>query len=157
MSYQADVADATVTAANEFFRYARATAPDKLDWKPEGARSVLDIAREVAWCPLWAVQIMGSDKPPEFNEEKMAEMQQIESAWTTIDRCREVFDEHLGPFLELARSMPDGKLAETRWLPFEGGRDYTFREMLDYPRWNITYHTGQVAYIQTMYGDREMH
>jgi hypothetical protein len=30
-------------------------------------------------------------------------------------------------------------------------------EMMDYPRWNFNYHNGQIAYIQTLYGDKEMH
>jgi hypothetical protein len=54
-------------------------------------------------------------------------------------------------------AMPDERLAETKWLPFNGGRDHTYLEMLEYPRWNATYHLGQVAYIQTLYGDREIH
>ena len=30
-------------------------------------------------------------------------------------------------------------------------------EMMDYPRWNFNYHLGQIAFIQMMYGDKEMH
>jgi hypothetical protein len=29
--------------------------------------------------------------------------------------------------------------------------------MLEYPRWNATYHLGQIAFIQTLYGDKETH
>ena len=30
-------------------------------------------------------------------------------------------------------------------------------EMMDYPRWNFTYHVGQIAYIQTLLGDEKMY
>ena len=53
--------------------------------------------------------------------------------------------------------MPDERLSNTKWLPYNGGRDHTFLEMLDYVRWNCNYHTGQIAYIQTLYGDKEMY
>jgi hypothetical protein len=29
--------------------------------------------------------------------------------------------------------------------------------MLDYPRWNFNYHLGQIAYIQTHYGDKSLY
>ncbi len=53
--------------------------------------------------------------------------------------------------------MPDERLSEKKWLPFDGGRDFSMPEMMDYPRWNFNYHLGQSAYIQTLLGDREMH
>ena len=45
-------------------------------------------------------------------------------------------------------------------LPFGPGgsmKPFTIAEMADYPRWNFTYHLGQIGYIQTLYGDNAMH
>ena len=157
MNLQEYIVKGTRAAAEEFWRYAKAVPEDKADWKPgEGARSVLDMCREIARTPLWADEIF-SDKPMDFSEESMAKEMEIMAQWTTIDQCREEFDRNVANFYEVARTMPDERLNHTKFLPFEGGRDFTFLEMLEYPRWNLTYHTGQIAYIQTLYGDREMH
>jgi hypothetical protein len=37
------------------------------------------------------------------------------------------------------------------------GAKMTFAELLFLNYWNLVYHQGQIAYIQTLYGDREMH
>ena len=77
--------------------------------------------------------------------------------------CTEPRSRHTGrgPLLESGDSppsrMPDADLDKKRWLPYDGGRDFTMPEMMDYPRWNFNYHLGQIAYIQTLYGDKEMH
>lgn len=33
----------------------------------------------------------------------------------------------------------------------------TFFENLSYPGWNLVWHTGQINYIQTCYGDQDQH
>ena len=45
-------------------------------------------------------------------------------------------------------------------LPFGPGgsmQTFTVAELTEYPRWNANYHQGQIGYIQTLYGDRDMH
>ena len=78
-------------------------------------------------------------------------------SWTTAEICHTICLEKLELLYEAVRNIPDSQLAETKWLPYDGGRDFTYAEMLEYPRWNFNYHLGQIAYIQTLYGDKEMH
>lgn len=147
----------TRAAAKDVFKYAKAVPADKLDWKPlDAGRSVLDLCRELAMCPGWAVDII-EGKPQEWNEESMAAMKAEQEQWKTAEDCEAECNRRLEKLFELFRGMPDSRLAETRWLPYDGGRDFTMPEMMDYPRWNFTYHLGQIAYIQTLYGDKEMH
>jgi len=158
MKYQDYMVDVTKKAADEAFRYAVAVPDDKADWKPlEAGRSALDQAREMAQCPIWAVEILSSDEPPKFDGEAMAAQQAIMATWTTLAECQAKCSENLEKLFAVFATLSDEKLKETKWLPFDGGRDFTFAEMMDYPRWNFNYHAGQIAYIQTLYGDKDMH
>lgn len=156
MKYQEYILDETEKAAQQAFRYARAVPDDKLDWAPEGARSVLAICRELAMCPTWADEIVRG-VPMEFDEAAMEQGKKEQSQWKGVAECEAEFQRRMEPFAQTVRSIPDERLQETRFLPFEGGRDFTMVEMMAYPQWNSTYHAGQIAYIQTMYGDRQMY
>ena len=149
--------DAIGRAQEEVFRYALAVPEERVAWEPLGVgQSVLRMCRELAKTPDWAYQVLTDAKPE--NPEAAAEAQKAEmESWTTIAQCDAVCRAKLERLYDLYRGMPDARLSETKWLPFNGGRDHTYAELLDYPRWNFTYHLGQIAYIQTLYGDRAMH
>jgi hypothetical protein len=157
MRYQDYIIEATQRAAEEAMRYARAVPVDKLDWKVLGeGRSVLDQAREMAKTPDWAYDIIAGSTS-EWNEETMEQQRAEMEQWKSIDDCMTVCNEKLRRLFDLYRSIPDEQLTETKWLRYEGGRDFMYLEMMDYPRWNFNYHVGQIAFIQTLYGDKEMH
>ena len=158
MRIQEYMIDVTKSAASEAFKCARRTAADKVDWKPlDEGRSVLDQCREMAMCPKWAEDIISGVPMPEWNEEAFAAIKAEQEQWKTIDDCEDECNRRMESLFDMYRSLPDEKLSETRWLPYDGGRDFTMAEMMDYPHWNFTYHLGQIAYIQTLYGDKEMH
>jgi hypothetical protein len=158
MRYQDLIVEETKKAFEEVMRYAKAVPADKVEWSPlESGRTVLDQAREIAKCPDWAVSILASDEPPKWDEASMAETRAEMAAWTTIEECEAAGLARLERLYEVFASLPDEKLKETKWLPFDGGRDFTYQEMTTYPRWNFNYHAGQIAYIQILYGDKEMH
>lgn len=150
--------DETRKAADEAFRYARAVPADKLDWKPlDVGRSVLDLCREMAMCPGWAEDIITGKEQPEWNEETMAAIKKEQEQWKTTEDCQAECNRRLEKLFDLFRGLSDAKLSDTKWLPYDGGRDFTVEEMMDYPRWNFNYHLGQIAFIQTLYGDKDMH
>ncbi len=104
--------------------------------------------------PTWAVKVMtGWQQTHEDQSALDAEM----ATWATVAQCHAEFNQKITPWQELIRSFPEERFRETQWLPFNGGREHTYLEMMEFPRWNLTYHLGQIAYIQTLYGDREMH
>lgn len=158
MRFQDQMIESTRRAADEAFRYAAAVPEDKVEWSPlESGRSVLDQARELAMCPTWCQDIIEGKEQPEFNEETFAAIKKEQEQWKTVADCKAECDRRLESLFALFRDMPDSRLEEKKWLPYDGGRDFAMPEMMDYPRWNFTYHMGQIAYIQTLYGDREMH
>lgn len=157
MRLQDHMIDVIRGAQQEVFRYAKAVPQDKLEWRPlDAGRSVLDMARELAKTPDWARYVLTDAKPAEGTDPAAAQKAEMES-WKTVEDCERACLEKLEELFEVYRSMPDEQLSQTKWLPFNGGRDHSYAELLDYPRWNFTYHLGQIAYIQTLYGDGEMY
>lgn len=147
-------------AREEVFRYAEAVPAERLDWQPIGeggekGQSILALCRELAMTPDWAYSVL-TDAPRPSEEERAAMIADMES-WSSPEECERVCSAKLVRLFELYREFTDEDLQRTKWLPYNGGRDHTFLELLDYPRWNMTYHLGQIAYIQILYGDREMH
>lgn len=153
MRIQDYVIHASKEAAEEFFHYADATPPDKLDWKPlDTGRSILGLAREIAVTPTWAWRALTGAA---WSEEQETQDREEMSGWLTLDHCKAAQKERLNQWAEVVAAMPDEQLSQTKWLPFNGGRDHTYLELLGYVRWNSTYHLGQVAYIQRLYGDHK--
>lgn len=158
MRLQDHLIDVTREAMEEAFRYAKAVPRDKLDWKPlDAGQSVLSMARELAKCPDWAYDVLdGKGMEMDPDEATLAEM----GSWASLDDCEAAGKEKLGRYFAFIADYPDAKLAETIDLPFGSGgsiRTFTMAQMMDYPRWNATYHQGQIAYVQTLYGDKANH
>ena len=158
MTIQQHIIEATQLAADEAFRYAAAVPEDKLNWKPlDAGRSALDQAQEMAKCPDWAYTLVSGAAMPDFDADAMAAVKAEMSQWTTVEICKAECQKRLEKLFALYEELPDERLTETKWLPFAGGRDFSMTEMMDYPRWNFTYHVGQIAYIQTLFGDEKMY
>jgi len=151
-SIQQHVVTVAREAGEEFFRYVDAMPTEKLDWQPlESGQTAMRMCREIAVTPLWALSAMGA------LEGEAQDWPTLMDAWKSVGDCRVAFQLNFARWAENVLAMPDERLSETKWLPFNGGRDHTYLELLEYPRWNATYHLGQVAYIQTLYGDRDIH
>ena len=158
MRFQDLIIEDTQRAADEAFRYAAAVPDDKLTWKPlDSGRSVIEQIQELAKCPDWAHSLVAGETMPEMTEESMAAYKAEIASWTTVGVCKAECQKRLDRLFDLYRTLPDERLSETKWLPFGGGRDYGMKEMMAYPSWNFTYHAGQIAYIQTLYGDDKMY
>lgn len=132
------------------FRAGRSIPFDHLEWRPmERGHSVLDMLRELAKTPDWAYYVLTDTKPED--PEGAAEAQRVErAAWRTVDDCEAACREKLERLYGLYRRLSDDDLRRRRWLPFNGGREHTYGELLDYPRWNFAYHHGQIAYIESL-------
>jgi hypothetical protein len=157
MNYQQYIVDTTKKAAAEFFRNAHAVPAEKIDWSPlDAGRSVLDLCREIGMTPVWALSILGTEAM-EWNEETAAKTKAAQDAWLTVADCEAIWNERFVALEAAYLNVPDERLSETKWLPYDGGRDFSFIEMMDYPRWNLNYHAGQICYIQILLGDKEMH
>lgn len=151
----------TQESVDTLFRNAHAVPQDKIEWTPgEGMRSVLDLCRECAQSPGFATQILTTRKV-DFGVDTLEgdaweEMEKETKAWKTIADCEQVARERTAKFVEAVNAFPEGDLEETIFLPFTD-KDHPYWDIMGYPHWNNTWHTGQIAFIQKMLGDHEMH
>lgn len=157
MRLQEFMIEDTRRAMERAFRYAKAVPQNKRDWKPlDTGQTVLDMARELAKCPDWACDLLAPAEATQTREAGYAEMQ----GWQSVEECEAACHEKLARYFAVLAQFPDDKLTDTIELPFGPGgspKTYTMAEMMDYPRWNAAYHEGQIAYIQTLYGDRTLY
>jgi hypothetical protein len=151
------IIDETARIMDAFFRTLRAMPPDRLEWKPMGeGRSALSQARECAQSPSWGIELLTARKVPEFSQERRAALR-AESAGWTLEDCERVCRERTELLFDAIRAFPEEEMGRTVPMPFACGRVLTFGEALGLHLWNLSYHHGQVSYIQTLYGDRELH
>lgn len=78
-------------------------------------------------------------------------MRKEKAEWTTIEECERVLEFNLKLLTEAILAFPLERLGETVIEPW--GYETTYGELMMYQYWNTTWHTGQVAYIQTLLGD----
>jgi hypothetical protein len=158
MRFQDFIIGDTKEAMAQAFRYAKAVPADKVEWAPlDQGRTVLSLCQELARCPDWTYEMLSSSQQPDWSEETQAKEKAITDTLTTVELCEAEANKHLERLFEYYKTVPDERLKETMYLPFEGGRDFTIQEIMDYPRWNANYHLGQIAYIQILFGDKDMH
>ncbi len=158
MTFQQRVIELTRQAGEDLFRTARAVPPDRLTWRPlEMGRSVLDILQECAQQPAFLPRLLNPAAGPPPSPEERAALRAARQQWTTIDACEEAYRRNLDAAFQAIREVPDERLDEVVPLPFRPGATRTVAQLLMSVYWQLVYHTGQVNYIQTLYGDREMH
>ncbi len=112
--------------------------------------------QEVAQSPLWAVGLLKTMKF-ELDPERMEKMRAEREAWTTVDQCEKAARENAELLFDSIRSFPSEDMGKTIHLPFRGGMDMTVLQIMSLMVWNCNYHEGQICYIQTLYGDKDMH
>src|ERR1051326_6919305 len=88
MRIQDYVADSAKEAFESAFRYARAVPAEKLDWSPEGGRSVLSMARELALTPTWCMSAFNSS-PSDWSDETREAQRKEQESWTTVQACED--------------------------------------------------------------------
>ncbi len=143
----------TERSAKALMDRARKVPEEKLDWKPlDEGRTVLDLCQECAHCVLWPIELIKAGKF-EMNEEVMQEYETTRKQWTSLDLVQAAFDDRLKVFREFVQTLSDADLE--RKVTFPWG-EWSIPEALELPSWNMHYHTGQINYIQTLYGDKEM-
>lgn len=158
MSFKEELIQMTDKAGKEFLVNIRAIPADKLTWKPlDAGRSALDLLQEVAQSPTYVIPILEMRQVPDYSPEMLAETVAERQKWDTIEKCEEVMAANHARLFEIIRNFPDEDLQQTVHLPFAGGFDQTMAEIMSYQYWNLSYHLGQVCYIQTLCGDMEMH
>jgi uncharacterized damage-inducible protein DinB len=73
----------------------------------------------------------------------------------TLEKIKAAGDARIARLCQLIEAVPDERLEETRAMPWGGTMTLADRLFICY--WNLTYHDGQVNYLQRLLGDTEMH
>lgn len=158
MRYQDQAIRMTKNATAAIFSAARAMPKDKLNWAVmDEGRTTLDLLQECAQSPMWFGGILAARAMPEFDEAAMAEGDKQRKQWKTIEACEKACNELSKSLYKAIKEFPDGELEKEIDLPFGDGFRASFADICMYQYWNLTYHWGQINYIQTLYGDKEMH
>ena len=135
---------------NTFWRNAKAMPADKIEWKPSpDSRTARTLMEEIVMTTGYSAKLISTMQVPTDSpsmdpseDKKSIEDMEAEHRASAED------------YLKAAKEFPEDKLKDTIELPW--GK-MTFLEVINYPYWNLMYHYGQIAYIQMMYGDKEMH
>lgn len=147
----------TMKALDDVCRAARAVPADKQQWSPQGdARSTLDQMREIALQTPWFVRLLREKAPPEVHDETIrASMARTQGF--TVEECVEAARRALPELCAAIEAVTDAELEQEIDMPFGGGMRMTIADVVLLPSWNMTYHLGQINFIQLMLGDKKMH
>lgn len=142
----------TEAAVDMLFASARRMPADRLVWKPlDQGRSSLDQLQECASVPDLHMQMIDPEIPGPFRG--LEESYEYRQRWTTLDQCEAACREATARWVVFVRSLSEERLGEIITVPW-GSAPVGVVTGLHY--WNLVYHLGQINYIQTLYGDREM-
>lgn len=155
MTYQEAIVELIQGAAADLFRSARTMPQDKLEWKPaETSRSPLELVQEIVQTTGWTTIILNNRGLPDLGEDPESDARDERKAWATLDACETELNNRTPALFEAIQNFPVDQLKETVDLPWG---TMSWLQVIDYAYWNIRYHDGQIQYVQTMYGDTEMH
>ena len=135
-------------------RTVQAMPPDKQTWQPEEtSRSALDQIVECGAINFWFARILGERAIPPLDMERY---NQIRAENDTIEKALALLQAGTDALISAIEAFPPEHLEDTVLMPWDTAPT-TLAEVLLAPYWNMTYHLGQINYIQTLYGDKEMH
>jgi hypothetical protein len=142
-------------AAEALVRTIQAMPADKVTWKPlDNGRSALDQLQECAGISYYAAQVLQTRELPPFDREAFDKMKEEHD---TVEKAATLLQNGIEKLTAAIDAFPPEHLDDTLTLPFAGGITKSFAELMLMSYWNMSYHQGQVNFIQTLYGDRDMH
>ncbi len=148
---------ATLTreAGSNLARAIKAMPPEKQAWRPmDSGRSPIDQVAECAAFNFAGAQSLRDRKLPPMTHEQI---QAFKTDHDTADTALAALKQSTGELIEAIKRFPADRLDEEVELTFAPGiiKSFGWKMMCGY--WNTIYHWGQINYIQTLYGDIEMH
>lgn len=148
------------SGVDAIFRSARSMEPDKLTWAPlDHGRTVLSMLQECAQAPDWMASILELREMPPLSRTEIVEARRMRAEWTTIDECEKICRFNTEKLCRIILDYPDADFEITVNLSFGPGGSSIEENLLKVAGRhyaNLTYHYGQISYIQVMLGDREM-
>lgn len=145
MTIQEYVARATEKKAQDLLAAAQNVAEGKQTWKPlDQGRSVVDQIAECALINGASVQVL---RDHAWDESGSEDFQEAHASLDTLDMAAARLQENTAALAAALRAVPDSDLDTTIALPWG---ESTVADFLLLAYWNMSYHEGQVTYIQTL-------
>jgi uncharacterized damage-inducible protein DinB len=134
------------------------TPDDRLSWQPSAsARSILQTAAHVALAlKNMHNMLMGIEYPLGSNEEAERHFRTEELKYPTKQAVLALLEANSGDFRDWLEAQSPEVMDSIITLPFGMGQ-INVRGMLPFMAKHIEYHTAQISYIQTVYGDLDWH
>lgn len=149
-------AQQNLTAATYLEKALIAMPQDKRTWSVlEQGRTALDVTAECARINHFVAKALIAFGMPGFSGQPE----------TPPDPNTVAVENHIAALSDSVQAMnnslagfPSDRLADAITLPFgPNGMTMTFAQFALVGYWNMSYHLGQINFIQTLYGDKEMH
>jgi uncharacterized damage-inducible protein DinB len=157
MSAQDLIVKRTQEGIDGIFKAVKAMPEDKLDWQPmDAGRSAMDQLKEVTRASVWFSLMAEAKAEPEWGDDQSAKVKAMAESWNSLDDVEKALRDHTDKLCTTIQNCSD----EDMKMPFKfAGSDkpYTFAEALAFHQSHTMYHTGQINYIQTLYGDSTDH
>lgn len=123
-----------------FLKAARAVPPDRQDWKPmPTGKSAHEIVAHVGMANSFFAALLRGGAP--------SEMKSADSYETAL----KLFEESKSELTQTIRSIDPATFNQKRTMPW--GEERTLKDLLTSPMPHMAYHWGQIAYLQTLWGD----
>ena len=140
-----------VRSGGESVAKAAGETGDKITWQPlDKGRSALNLAVECAWINRITADLLETGQMPDI-EFVRAGFQQLLMQNDTAEKALGVLTAETERLAKALEAFPTENLNDTVTLPFWGGMEKTIAQVVGMTYWNMTYHEGQIIYIQTLY------
>ncbi len=156
MTRQAWLAGATSAALDSFLAHAEAFPEDKRAWRPlDQGRSLVSLILGTASMAEWAEKVARENRADPMSEEDEKAYRELTSRDVPYADALEDMKKAVHGAIAAIRAMPDEALDVRHELMPEWSM--TTYECASSAHWQLTYALGQAAYLQLLYGDKEMH
>lgn len=155
MKAQEMAAMLTRDVADSLVRTVQAMPAEKQTWKPlDVGRNAHDMVVECAAANFFVADALSHREIPQMDPHKRDELR---AQADTMDKALPLLRESVERLIRAQENFPDEFLPQTVTLPFGAGLTRSFAWVMMIGYWNMAYHLGQINYIQTLYGDMDMH
>jgi uncharacterized damage-inducible protein DinB len=144
----------TQKAARDLVLALEATPAERLNWQPEGvARSIFEQLTECIGANYKWSRILSEGAYRDATASEWA----ADTAGVTPENLGERLIASAEALAATLRGLDDSFIATEVSLPWKPEVTRAWAEACFHAYWNMCYHEGQIAYIQTLYGDTREH
>jgi hypothetical protein len=127
----------------------KAVPEDKLDWNPaDGSRTIRQVFTEAVMMVAYVAKALEERGVPPYEEIS------AEYAAKSIDELLNQLEQNKKEYIAAIGAFPEAEYETALEAPWG---TWSYFQTMSYPYWNLMWHTGQINYIQTLYGDQNFY